>query len=124
MRLLAAAVLWPMAAAAQPAPGAMSPPDAWRPGTTADLVLLEKVRAQPSAVSVRAGQSTTIGTLTVAVKSCVTRPPDLPQNAAAFIEATDSRGSAPVFRGWILSNTPAVSQLEHPIYDLRLIACR
>ena len=23
-----------------------------------------------------------------------------------------------------LANTPAVAQLEHPIYDLRLVACR
>ena len=127
MRIVLAALLLPGLALAQgtpvPAP-APSPPDAWLPRNTADLVLLEKVRAQPSTVSVRTGQSTTFGTLTVLVRSCATRPPDLPQNSAAFIEATDSRGTAPVYKGWILSNTPAVSQFEHPIYDVRLVACR
>ena len=48
----------------------------------------------------------------------------LPQNSTAFLEVTDSRGSAPVFRGWVLSNTPSVSQFEHPVYDLRLVSCK
>lgn len=125
-RLALIAVLLPGLAHAQgaaPVPQ-QSPPDTWVPRTAAELVLLEKVRAQPLTVTVRTGQSTTFGTLTINVRSCASRPPDLPQNAAAFIEATDSRGSAPVFRGWILSNTPAVSQMEHPIYDVRLVACR
>lgn len=120
--LAAALLARPAAAADAPPP---SPPDTWVPRTTAELVLLEKLRAQPTAVTVSTGQSTTFGTLTVALKSCATRPPDLPQNSAAFLEVTDSkRGPAPVFRGWVLSNTPSVSQMEHPIYDLRLVACR
>lgn len=134
---LLAALLIPGAVLAQtapqtgpsPAPPAAGPaqpsgPDAWVPRSTAELVLLEKLRAQPSQVMIKAGQQAGFGTLTIAVKSCVTRPPDLPQNSAAFLEITDSRGIAPVFRGWVLSNTPAVSQLEHPVYDLRLVACR
>ncbi len=119
-----ALLLLPGAAMAQPAPPAPSSPDAWVQKGAAEIVLLEKIRAQPMTVTVKTGQSTTFGTLTVAVRSCVTRPPDLPQNSAAFIEATDSRGTAPVFKGWVLSTTPAVSHMEHPIYDLRLIACR
>lgn len=125
LALLAILHAAPALAQTAPAPANQpSPPDTWVPRTTADLVLLEKLRAQPSQVSVRAGQQTQFGTLTIAVKSCVTRPPDLPQNSAAFLEITDSRNIAPVFRGWILSNTPSVSQLEHPVYDLRLVACR
>lgn len=117
LALAAAAPAW--------AVDAPSAPDAWVPRTTADLVLLEKTRAQTSQVSVAVGQSTTFGTLTIAVRGCVTRPPDLPQNSAAFLDITDSRaGAAPAFHGWVLSNTPAVSQLEHAVYDLRLVACR
>ena len=107
-----------------PPTGAMSAPDAWVPRPVADLIMLEKLRAQPSALRVPTGQSGIFGTLTVTVKQCVTRPSDLPQNSAAFLEVVDSKGSAPVFRGWVLSNTPAVSQFEHPLYDIRLVACR
>lgn len=108
--------------AADPAP--MSAPDTWKPGTTAELVLLDKLRAQPVTLTVAAGQSTAFESLTVAMTRCVFRPPDLPANAAAFLEITEKGAPAPVFRGWILSNTPAVSQLEHPVYDLRVVSCR
>ncbi len=125
--LAAAPLLAAFSASAQtPAPPAptASAPDSWIGKGTAELTVLDKQRAQPGALQVRTGQQATFGTLTIAVKSCVTRPPDQPQNDAAFLEVTDSRNSAPVFRGWVFSRTPAVSQLEHPVYDLRLAACR
>ena len=130
-RLVAGLVAGFLVLAQAPAPPASAPPaagpsapDAWLPRGSADLVLLDKLRAQPSTITLRTGQSATFGAITVTLRSCVTRPPDLPQNSAAFLEVADSRGTAPVFRGWVLSNTPAVGQLEHPVYDLRLVACR
>ena len=131
MRLLAAMLLACIAAPAlaQPRPTPPPPPPAaapegWQPRTTAELVLLDKVRAQPSTQSVRMGQSLTYGTLTITLRGCVTRAPDLPQDSAAFLEVVDSRPGAPGFRGWMLANEPALGQLEHPIYDVRLVACR
>jgi hypothetical protein len=136
-RLMTLAVLcgWATAAAAQspaPAPSggtaketpAQSAPDTWVPKSTAEIIMLDKLRAQPTTLTIKAGQSATYGTLTIAVKSCQVRPADLPQNATAFLDITDSRGSAPVFHGWVLANTPSVSQYEHPVYDLRLAACK
>ena len=131
MRLLAAMVLAGIAAPAfaqprptPPAPPPAAAPEGWQPRTTAELVLLDKVRAQPSTQSVRMGQSLTYGTLTITLRGCVTRAPDLPQDSAAFLEVVDSRPGAPGFRGWMLANEPALGQLEHPIYDVRLVACR
>ena len=102
----------------------LSPPDAWLPRGSGELILLDKLRGQPTPVTIKTGQSAQFGTLTITLRNCATRPPDLPQNSAAFLDVTDSKGSGPVFRGWILSNTPAVGQIEHPVYDLRLVACR
>lgn len=96
----------------------------WQPRTTAELVLLDKIRAQPSSVTVRVGQSVNVGTLTIAVRGCAARPADQPHDSAAFLHITDTRSGSTGFEGWILANTPAVSQFEDPIYDLRLIACR
>lgn len=114
----------PAAPPAGGAPPAGSSPNTWVPRQIAELVMLDKLRAQPTTLTVKVGQQAPYGTLTVAVKSCQSRPLDLPQNSAAFLEVTDSRGSAPVFRGWVLSATPSVAQFEHPVYDLRLVACR
>ena len=96
----------------------------WLPKGTAELVLLDKIRAQPLKLDVKVGDSGTFGSLTVNVRSCFVRPPDQPADSAAFLEVTDSRGKGGVFKGWMLANTPAVSQMEHAVYDLRLVACR
>lgn len=114
-RALLAAVLLAAPAAAQ---------EGWVPKTVADLILLDKVRAQPAAMSVKVGGSVTFGSITVRVRSCMARPADQPADSAAFVEVSDSRGKGDVFRGWILANTPSVSQMEHPVYDLRLAGCR
>lgn len=98
-------------------------PDAWLPRTTAELVVLDKVRAQPTPLTVRVGQSATVGSLTIAVRGCVVRPPDMAQDSAAFLEVTDPRASGSAFRGWMLAGAPALSQLEHPLYDLRVTSC-
>lgn len=99
-------------------------PDTWLPKPTAEIVMLDKIRAQPTTLTVRTGQQSSFGSLTIAVRSCLARPPDMPQNSAAFLDVTDGRGSVPPFHGWLLSNTPSVSQYEHPLYDLRLVTCK
>ncbi len=98
--------------------------DAWVPKGAADIVLLDKIRAQPSDVAVKVGDSTVFGSITVKVTNCLVRPPDQPADAAAYVEVTDNRKQGgDVFHGWLLVKTPAVSQLEHPVYDLRLMGC-
>lgn len=119
---LLAALLLPGMATAADAPA--SAPDTWVVRTTADLIVLEKLRGQTATLTVKVGQSGSFGSLTVAVRSCAARPPDLPQNSAAFLDVTDSRNTAPAFHGWVLATTPAVAVFEHPLYDIRLVACR
>ncbi|MGB2533926.1 MAG: DUF2155 domain-containing protein [Candidatus Puniceispirillum sp.] len=29
----------------------------------------------------------------------------------------------PVFAGWMFSSSPAVSAMEHPVYDITLLKC-
>ncbi len=103
---------------------AMAQDASWLPKGTADIVLLDKIRAQPNNVAVKVGDSTVFGSITVKVTNCVIRPPDQPADAAAYVEVTDNRkGSGDVFHGWLLAKTPSVSQMEHPVYDLRLMGC-
>ena len=117
-------VLVPAVALAQPAGPQISPPNTWQPRDTAELSVLDKVRAQPSPMSVRVGQSVVFGSLTITVRGCVARPPDLPRDSAAFLDVKDSRGTFAGFSGWMLASAPALSPMEHPIYDLRVTACR
>jgi len=98
-------------------------PNIWLPAGVAKLQALDKVNAQASTLSVKVGQSVTFGSLTITVKSCVVRPSDQPADAAAFVDVTDSHPDSTGFSGWLLENEPAVSIMQHPIYDLRVAGC-
>ncbi len=123
--MLVSAVAAAQAPPAQP-PAAMpaAPGPAWLPRGEAVLQALDKVNARSQTLSVRVGASAHFGSLTIAVQSCVARPPDQPADAAAFLVVTDATPGSPAFHGWMFQSDPAVSMLQHPIYDLRVLGCR
>ena len=109
---------------AQPAPPGPLNPDLWQARGQADLVLLDKVKAQPEAASLKVGQTRVFGSLTITLRRCVSHPADQAQDSAALIDITDSHSAAFGYHAWMLANEPGLSQLEHPIYDVHLTACR
>ncbi len=112
------------AAVDAPPPPPASSPDSWVPRTTAEIHVLDKVNAQSGTITLKVGQVAENASLSITLRGCAVRPPDLPQDATAYIDVADSRKGAPGFHGWIFANEPALSMLEHPIYDLKLLACR
>ena len=99
----------------------------WIDGRKARLQALDKITARISTVDAPVGASRFFGTLEVMVNRCAFHPPEeLPENAA-FITIHDRgySGLEPklIFSGWIFSSSPAVSAIEHPVYDLTLLAC-
>lgn len=99
----------------------------WQPKGVAELQVLDKVTARISVLRANVGQPVSVGALTIRVAACNARPPDEVPDAAAWMEVTDSRrpaGQQQVFRGWMFANAPAVSMLEHPVYDLRVLECK
>jgi hypothetical protein len=104
-------------------PTTVDRPNVWVPASVAKLQALDKVNAQATELTIKAGQSATFGSLTITVKACVIRPPDQPADAAAYLDVTDSHPDAPGFDGWMLEDEPSVSMMQHPIYDLRVTGC-
>ncbi len=56
------------------------------------------------------------------------RPPDQPPDHAALIEirSVDYDGKVtemPIFMGWMFASSPAISGLEHPVYDITVLSC-
>ena len=54
-------------------------------------------------------------------------PPEEPPESAVFVEIVDVRPdspSVPLFTGWMFASSPAVSALEHPVYDVWVIDCK
>ena len=98
-------------------------PPPWLPRPGARLVLLDKINPQPRTVSVAVGQSVEFGALSIAVRACDVHPPDVPADATAFLDISDSHPGMPGFHGWMFADDPAISMLEHPVYDVRLAGC-
>jgi hypothetical protein len=91
------------------------------------LQALDKITARVSEMTVKVGETAQFGRLLIEVKACRVRPPEEPPEAAAFLEITDlgRRESRPsqAFRGWMFASSPAVSAMEHPVYDIWLAGC-
>jgi hypothetical protein len=65
------------------------------------------------------------------VKNCQKTPPEEIPETYAFIQIDDLKlGSQRedskqerVFSGWMLSSSPAISALDHSVYDVWVLAC-
>jgi hypothetical protein len=103
------------------------------PAAAADLVFekaqlqgLDKVSGRIVAIEAPVGQSVHFGTLEMIVRTCRKRPPEEPPESAAFIDIWEIRSgeaAASLFRGWMFASSPALSSLEHPVYDVWLVDC-
>ena len=100
----------------------------WLDGRVATMQALDKITARISTLSAPVGVARQFGTLEVTVQRCVFHPPEETPENAAFVVIRDlgyepSVEPAEVFSGWMFSSSPAISALEHPVYDIMLLAC-
>ena len=116
-------------------------------GDTVVLRALDKVTATTEDYTVEIGDSLSYGSLRVDVKHCEKKPPEEIPQTWAFLQVFDTRiseenleaepidGSTAIiidengtkrekiFSGWMMAEKPAISALEHPVYDVWVIAC-
>ena len=88
---------------------------------------LDKISARVSQFEAPVGQSVRFGTLSVAVRDCQRSPPEERPENAAFVEVYETRPGEErvrLFSGWMFSSSPALSALEHPVYDVNLLECK
>jgi len=100
-------------------------------GSEVVIRTLDKVTATTEDFSVRVGDKLEYGSLRVEVKRCEKKPPEETPATWAFVQIFDKRtdgegeevDGAKVFSGWMLAERPAISALEHPVYDVWLLEC-
>jgi hypothetical protein len=94
---------------------------------TAVLQGLDKITARISTFEAPVNQAAQFGSLEITVRRCDKTPPEEPPESAAFMEIVDNRPDSPsvlLFSGWMFASSPAVSALEHPVYDVWVIDCK
>lgn len=97
------------------------------PMQVAVLQALDKVSARVSVLEVPVGKTVAFGTLEITARACDKRPPEETPESAAFLEITDKRpGQAATtpFVGWMFASSPALSAMEHPVYDVWVLDCK
>lgn len=97
------------------------------------LQTLDKVTARTRTVTLPIGKPSAIGPIFVDVKTCQKTPPTEQPEAAAFIQVWEAKpksaqnGNQPesqwVFSGWMFASSPALSAMNHPIYDVWVKDC-
>ena len=90
---------------------------------------LDKITARIKKLEIYLNEEQVLGSLTIILKTCQNRPPDFLPETAAYVEIYDNLNQTIndnnlIFSGWMFSSSPAISALEHPVYDISLISCK
>jgi hypothetical protein len=91
------------------------------------LQTLDKVTGRVRTVEAPVEETVRFGTLDIMVRTCRKRPPEEQPESAAFLEVRDIKpGETPktLFIGWMFASSPAISALEHPVYDVWVLDCK
>lgn len=134
MLLLAAPALAQEAAAPSPAAPAVAPAAASSPvqsdGKTYQAVALRalnKVTARTELLEVGLGDTVPFGNIMVTPRTCFVSASDKLPEQAVFLEIGERRDDGTqkrIFTGWMFASSPALSALQHPVYDITMVACK
>ena len=89
----------------------------------AQLRLLDKLTSAVTDLDLSNGQSQTVGRLTVVLDSCRFPSGNQTAEAEAHLTIIDAGSPTPVFSGWMIASSPALSAVDHPRYDVWVIRC-
>ncbi len=88
---------------------------------------LDKVTARVSTFEAPIGETVKFGALSITMQHCDRTPPHEPPESAAFLEIFEHKrgeSSQNLFTGWMFASSPALSGMEHPVYDIWILECK
>lgn len=112
--LVLALSLWPSVGSSQDVAEA--------PGGT--LRWLDKISGITKDVEMAVGETQQHGRLSITLDDCRYPVNDPASNAFAHLTISDSLQDAPVFMGWMIATSPALSALDHARYDVWVLRCK
>ena len=95
------------------------------PAEGAEVRQLDKMTGATSTVTLEAGEEQELGRLRVRLEGCHVPEQGGQHGTVAFLRVWDPQrdGQEPVFSGWMFAESPALSALDHPRYDLWVLGC-
>jgi len=88
---------------------------------------LDKTTARVTSIEAPIDRPVQYGRLTIIARACYKTPPEETPSTEAFLEIREARIGEPpalIFSGWMFAQSPALSALEHPVYDIWVVDCK
>jgi hypothetical protein len=101
-------------------------------GEAVELRALDKVTARTFDFTVPIGEMLDFGSLTIHARHCEKTPPTELPETYAFLQiddrqllddGTESEETERLFSGWMFESRPAISALDHRVYDVWVTGC-
>jgi hypothetical protein len=91
------------------------------------LQSLDKTTARTMTFDARVGSTIKYGPLYIRIQACRKAPPMEQPESAAFLQIweVNLKTDEPqwIFSGWMFASSPALSAMDHPVYDVWVIDC-
>lgn len=90
------------------------------------LRAVDKITARVTDIQAPMNKPVRFGSLEIMPRTCTKRPPEETPEVTAFLEISDIQPDGEkkkLFSGWMFASSPALSALEHPVYDVWVIDC-
>jgi hypothetical protein len=87
---------------------------------------VDKITARVTDIQAPMNKPLRFGSLEITPRTCSKRPPEETPEVTAFLEISDVKPDGEkkkLFSGWMFASSPALSALEHPVYDVWVIDC-
>lgn len=94
---------------------------------TAEFAGLDKVTARIIKFDVKINETVQFGALQVTPKVCYNRASSDDPLTTGFVEVDEITLESKmhrIFSGWMFADSPGLNAVEHPIYDIWLVACK
>ena len=85
---------------------------------------LDKTSGITKDVEMTVGETQEHGRLAIRLDDCRYPVLDPASNAFAHLTIRDSLQEKPVFMGWMIASSPALSAMDHPRYDVWVLRCK
>lgn len=93
---------------------------------TAIMQAMDKITGQVDLIEVPVNQEVLFGSFSILVRDCKTRVPEETPDNFAFVDIVDNISDevrVNIFKGWMVSSSPALNPVAHPVYDVWLLKC-
>ncbi|WP_306005130.1 DUF2155 domain-containing protein [Aquicoccus porphyridii] len=93
------------------------------PGKGAVIRTLDKINGMVEDIELANREAVEIGRIKVTLGECRFPVGNPAGDAYAFLTVTEEGRDSPVFIGWMIASSPALSAMDHPRYDVWVLRC-